>query len=74
MEEQAELIGVVAGKVWRQLNAEGELTIAKLARQLTERTEKVNMAIGWLAREDKVRLRTDGKNTHVSLKENAQSW
>jgi hypothetical protein len=67
-------IGETAGKVWRHLHAEGERTLAQLAKQVNERPERIAMAVGWLAREDKVALTTRGSVTKVSLRENAQSW
>jgi len=47
-------IGESAGKIWETLNEKGELSIEEL-KSLTELTEKqLLMAIGWLAREDKI--------------------
>jgi hypothetical protein len=67
-------VGETAGKVWRHLHAEGERTLAQLAKQVDERPERVAMAVGWLAREDKITLSTRGNTTRVALRENAQSW
>lgn len=67
-------IGETAGKVWRHLHAEGERTLAQLSKQVNERPERIAMAVGWLAREDKVALSTRGNTTRVALRENAQSW
>ena len=47
-------IGLNAGKVWRILNEKGELS---MCRELSLTFEDVALAIGWLAREDKIFLR-----------------
>lgn len=67
-------IGETAGKIWRHLHAEGERTLAQLAKQVGERPERVAMAVGWLAREDKITLSMRGSTTRVALRENAQNW
>ena len=50
-------IGSNAGKVWRILNEKGELSMFDLCRELSLTFEDVALAIGWLAREDKILLR-----------------
>ena len=50
-------IGVNAGKVWRILNETGELSMFDLCRDLGLTFEDVALAIGWLARENKIFLR-----------------
>ena len=50
-------IGVNAGKVWRILNENGELYMFDLCRDLGLTFEDVALAIGWLARENKIFLR-----------------
>ena len=50
-------IGLNAGKVWRILNEKGELSMFDLGRELSLTFEDVALAIGWLAREDKICLR-----------------
>ena len=73
-DEQVAKIGETAGKIWRHLHAEGNRTLAQLAKQLDERPERIALAVGWLAREDKVVLDARGNTMKVALKENAQSW
>jgi len=47
-------IGENAGKIWETLNEKGELSIDKL-KTLTElNKQQLLMAIGWLAREEKI--------------------
>ena len=48
------IIGVNAGKVWHALKDVKEITIPELARRLNLSVESTALAIGWLARENKV--------------------
>ncbi len=50
-------IGSNAGKVWRILNEKGELSMFALCHELGLTFEDVALAIGWLARENKILLR-----------------
>ena len=49
-------IGLNAGPVWRKLNENGSFPIQELARKLDLGAEDTALAIGWLARENKVYL------------------
>lgn len=61
-------IGEVAGKVWHELNSNGESSAASLKTKLKSDAFSVNAAIGWLAREDKVTLKKNGNSVKVALK------
>lgn len=50
-------IGLNAGKVWRILNEKGEMSMFEMCRELGLTFEDLALAIGWLAREDKIFLR-----------------
>lgn len=50
-------IGSNAGKVWRILNEKGEQSMFTLCHELGLTFEDVAIAIGWLARENKILLR-----------------
>lgn len=50
-------IGLNAGKVWRILNERGEMSMFEMCRELGLTFEDLALAIGWLAREDKIFLR-----------------
>lgn len=50
------IVGVNAGKVWQALNEVKEISIPELARKLNLSVESTALAIGWLARENKVCL------------------
>ncbi len=60
-------IGELAGEVWRILDKRTDLSIQELARMLSENVIDVAMAVGWLAREDKLFFRTKENITFVSL-------
>jgi hypothetical protein len=60
-------IGVTAGDVWHQLEADGTMSVAALVRKSTASRDTVMQAVGWLAREGKVTL--DGDRTRqISLR------
>lgn len=61
-----EKIGNNAGLVWAALeNGEQNLKAVKKATKLNEKD--LNMAIGWLAREGKLKFREDDAEVFVSL-------
>lgn len=62
-----EKIGLNAGKVWNQLNADGrqDLKVVKKATKLTDKD--LYAALGWLAREEKIAIEEEGKDIFVSL-------
>ncbi|HRZ40047.1 MAG TPA: winged helix-turn-helix domain-containing protein [Candidatus Omnitrophota bacterium] len=51
----------VAGRTWHELGVKGEASSRQIASALNENEAIVNMALGWLAREDKVRY-TQGRS------------
>jgi hypothetical protein len=64
----SEEIGTMAGAIWQTLEANGEMTLTKLKKELKARSPLFDWAIGWLAREDKIILTTEKRTTRVSLK------
>lgn len=61
-------VGEAAGKVWHTLKEDGEMSTAQLKKKIDADDKTVWMALGWLAREDKLNF-TQVKNTlKVSLK------
>jgi hypothetical protein len=54
-----ERIGEAAGRVWRQLRAHGPHAVRDLAHAIGRNEIDVYMAIGWLAREGKLRQEGD---------------
>jgi hypothetical protein len=61
-------IGKMAGEVWQFLSDQGPISIAKLVKAMDEPRDNVMQAIGWLAREDKLKLEEDGRTRLISLK------
>lgn len=66
--EMIEEIGVVAGAIWRALDANGEITLAKLKKEVKAEGPLFDWAIGWLAREDKITLTREKRFFRVCLK------
>lgn len=48
------IVGTNAGKVWHALNKVSGISIPELARKLNLSVESTALAVGWLARENKV--------------------
>ena len=48
------IVGVNAGKVWQALNEVKAISISDLSRRLNLSVESTALAIGWLARENKI--------------------
>ncbi len=61
-------IGETAGKVWHYLNEHGPRPLTTLSRELGEPRDLVMLAVGWLAREDKIRIEEGRRARLVSLK------
>ena len=60
-------IGLNAGKVWRILNEKGEVSMFELCRELGLTFEEVAVAIGWLARENKISFREKDNMLFVKI-------
>ncbi len=60
-------IGEIAGKIWTILGENQNVNISKLPKLLKENGEIVYQALGWLAREDKIKYHTKDRKTFVSL-------
>ena len=62
-----EKIGINAGKIWTVLDEFGRQNVKDLKKesQLTEKD--LYAALGWLAREGKVSLESEGKELFISL-------
>jgi hypothetical protein len=61
-------IGISAGLVWEELSINGSVTIASLKKSRNLSEVEVQRAIGWLAREDKIRFEQKGKSVLIGLK------
>ena len=70
MEDMRGKIGETAGKVYHLLE-EGEKTLSQIEKTLRKEgynSNIVKMAIGWLAREDKIFVLKDDKKWLIKLK------
>jgi len=63
-----ERVGDTAGVVWRMLHANGPMTLAKVVKATVQPRDVVMLALGWLAREDKILIEDDGRKRVVSLR------
>jgi hypothetical protein len=61
-------IGEAAGTVWRLLTDNGPMSMAKLVKAVGEPRDTVMLALGWLAREDKLSIDEEGRSRILSLK------
>jgi hypothetical protein len=61
-------VGETAGAVWRTLHSGGPLSVAKLVKAAGQPRDTVMLALGWLAREDKINIEEDGRTRIVSLR------
>ena len=60
-------IGSNAGKVWRILNEKGELSMFTVGHEIGLKFEEVEIAIGGLARENKILLRKKEGMLYASI-------
>ncbi len=64
-----EKIGSVAGAVWTALSENGAMSAKDLKKAAKIKTDKeLYLAMGWLAREDKLVVVEEGKDITLSLK------
>ena len=61
-------IGAGAGAVWKYLNEHSEAKPGDIKKTLKLNDDMLWMAIGWLAREDKLVFKGKGKAVQVSLR------
>jgi hypothetical protein len=60
-------IGYVAGSIWEQLEKNGEMTPKKIQTSIKEKSDVVYLALGWLARENKVSFQPTKTTFRVKL-------
>ncbi|MEX2172773.1 MAG: winged helix-turn-helix domain-containing protein [Pirellulaceae bacterium] len=61
-------IGQAAGAVWKTLDEQGALSLAKLVEKVGGNRDVVMQAIGWLAREDKLEITETKRGRIVALR------
>jgi hypothetical protein len=67
-DNMVETIGAVAGKIWEVLKDGNEVSVAQLKKNIEGDAFLLNAAIGWLAREDKLKFSKMGNALKLSLK------
>ena len=61
-------VGELAGYVWRFLEDEGETSVSGVSKNIDAPKSKVDMALGWLARENKIEFVEKSRGRAVRLK------
>jgi hypothetical protein len=62
-------IGTAAGKIWTSFNgAQKPVTLAEVKKKTGLDDSMLNMALGWMAREDKISIDKKGAVISVKLK------
>ncbi|KAF3982242.1 MAG: winged helix-turn-helix domain-containing protein [Methylococcales symbiont of Hymedesmia sp. n. MRB-2018] len=64
----ADTIGGAAGKIWEYLNNKDATSVSKVTKETGLSKNEVQRAIGWLAKEDKLNIETEGRTELLSLK------
>jgi len=64
-----ERVGEAAGKVWKALQDKKEIGITQLPKVLKLKSDIAYQALGWLAREDKIKYRSQDGKLYISLSE-----
>jgi hypothetical protein len=64
-----QLIGETAGRIWRYLEENGEAAISQVPSLIKVKEPLSYLAIGWLAREGKLKFEVLGNRTLVSIAE-----
>jgi hypothetical protein len=62
-----EALGDAAGKVWRYLEAQGSRSVSQIQRDTRLSQSLTYLALGWLAREGKVRFAQERRALLVGL-------
>lgn len=61
-------VGEIAGKVWHTLKTDGEMSVAQLKKATGADDKTLWMALGWLAREDKLSFNQVKNTLKIGLK------
>lgn len=62
------IIGEAAGRVWQFVNENPKSSLERINKHLKLELSVFCMALGWLAREDKIDFEGQGKELKVSLR------
>ena len=61
-------IGETAGLVWQCLDPQESVSMAQLIRSIDAPRDVVMLAVGWLAREDKIEIEETTRGRQIRLK------
>ena len=61
-------VGETAGLIWQAIDSQGPLKMTALKKLLKINDTILAMALGWLAREDKIEMTASGRTFLVQLK------
>lgn len=61
-------IGEAAGKLWSFLHENGSASPSKIEKETGLSKNDLQRAIGWLGKEDKILIETNGRTETLSLK------
>ncbi len=62
-------IGETAGRIWKFLNEHGEANLNQIKKNVKGDANLILQAIGWLAREEKLRIEKKGRFVTYALKD-----
>jgi hypothetical protein len=62
-------VGETAGRVWHELSSGGPQTLVQLKKKVNGDSELLNLAVGWLARENKVDITPEKKTLRIQLRQ-----
>lgn len=62
-------IGSAAGEVYRYLRQNGQVSLSQLRRDVALSRGRVDQAIGWLAREQKLEFIQDKRTTFIGIRD-----
>lgn len=60
-------IGIIAGEIWRYLEKNEEASVGKLTQGLKQTDRMILLGLGWLAREDKLKIEKRQRATYFML-------
>lgn len=61
-------IGIDAGVIWQLLQEKGKLSMRQIGEQSNLSSDRILLATGWLAREDKIVFTEDTGTIYAELK------
>ncbi|WP_029904653.1 winged helix-turn-helix domain-containing protein [Prevotella sp. 10(H)] len=60
-------IGINAGIIWNLLAENGKLTLREIGELTNFKDSPINMALGWLSRENKIRFFSENDHLYIEL-------